>query len=277
MRCSVLLPALLVAALVVPGAARADVLFDYERLAQRELDPAPLVFTFAPGSLRRIDRYLEPLPARRRTSYGLRLFNPGTNAVIALEGGSFKGMRGALRDARRGGMRSSPTRVRGHRGHLLTRPRTRALLWREGGVVYWLGTGTADVVRLRALRRTADALQRLGGAFSGTGGDPDLGTGATLVTTERTVSAHVDWAAHCVAADGSERSDRAGGLDFTLLPRAGDTFRAEIGSGGWTGAVEGTLHANAVDVTVHATITVDDATCDTGPVTFTAGPTRPLP
>ncbi|HYI17976.1 MAG TPA: hypothetical protein VD836_04670 [Solirubrobacteraceae bacterium] len=275
MRRPVLLCVLFAIALAAPAAARADVLYEYERLAERDLEPAPLVFTRVPGVLRPVDRYLEPLPSRRRTGYGLRLYDDSAGAVIALEAGSFEGMRGALREAGRLGLRAVPVRVRGHRGRLLTRPRTRVLLWREGGVVYWLGTGTADVVPVRALKRTANALERLGGAFSGTGGDPDLGTGATLVTTEGTVSAFVEWAAHCVAADGFERSDRAGSLAFTLLPLDGGTFRAAIAARGWTGTVEGTVGANAVDVTVHATTTVDGATCDTGRVTFRIEPTGP--
>ena len=276
MRRSALLPTLLAAALLAPGAARADVLSDYEALVHRELDPAPLVFADAPALLRPIDRHLEPLSTRRRSGYGMRLFNSSASAVIALQGGAYRSMRGAVREARRQGMRATPARVRGHRGRLLSRAGSRVLLWREGGVVYWLGTGTADVVSVRGLKRTANGLQRLGGAFAGTGGDPDLGTGAVLVTTERTVSAHLDWGAHCVAPDGFERSDRGGSSDFTLEPTDGSAFAVDIAARGWTGTATGTVRANAVDITLRATTTVDGATCDTGTVTFTARPTRPL-
>lgn len=265
---------LLVAALAAPGTAHADVRIEYESLAERELQPAPLVFTTAPPALRPIDRTIEPLPSRRRAGYGLRLFSDAAGAVVALQGGSFKDARGAMRDARRLGMRAVRTRIRGRRGHVLSRPGERTLLWVEGGVVYTLGTRTTKAVSLPALRATAKGLDRLGGAFSGSGGDPDLGTGAVMVTTNRTVTASVDWAAHCVAADGFDRSDRAGSARFTLLPLDGATFRADIASRGWTGTVEGTVHAESVDVTVRATTTVDGATCDTGAVTFTAGPMR---
>jgi hypothetical protein len=273
MRRFVMFP-LLVAALAGPGTAQADVLIEYESLAERELHPAPLVFTTAPPSLRPIDRTLEPLASRRRAGYGLRLFSDAANAVVVLQGGSFKDVRGALRDARRLGMRAVRTRVRGHRGQLLSRPGERTLLWVEGGVVYTLGARTTKAVSLPELRATANGLDRLRGAYSGSGGDPDLGTGAVMVTTRRTVTASVEWAAHCVAADGLDRSDRGGSARFTLLPLDGATFRAEIASRGWTGTVEGTVHAESVDVTVRAITTVDGATCDTGAVTFTAGRTR---
>ena len=269
----------LVVGLAAAGAARADVLSEYQSLAERELRPAPLVLTTAPPSLRPLDQTIQGSASRRRGGYGLRVVraeDAGRDAVIALEGGSFKGLRGALRDSRRLGFHASRTRVRGRRGFLLSRPQQRSLLWVEGGVVYTLGTGTPRTVSVKDLRATAAGLDRLGGAFAGSGGDPDLGTGAVIVTTATTVTAFVEWGARCVAADGTQGSDRAGSARITLLRRDGAAFRSDIAARGWTGAVEGTVHADSVDVTVRAVTTVDGATCDTGPTVFTAAPIQPF-
>ena len=266
-------------ALLAPAAARADLLDEYQRLAERELSPAPLVPTTAPPAIGRIDRAVQGLGSRRRSGYGVRLVHytePGPDAIVALEGGSFKGMRGALREMRQFGFSKRTTRVRGHRGYLLARPRERALLWREGGVVYWMGTGTLDKISVRGLRKTAAGLDRLGGAFVGTGDGDRYDTGAVIVTTATTVTAHVDWGAECFAADGSQRAGHAGVKRFTLLPRDGAAFTADLDGGGWTGSVSGTVREGAVDVEVHATRTAGDETCDTGPVAFTARPIEPF-
>ena len=269
----------LAAALLAPAAARADLLDEYQRLAERELSPAPLVPTTAPPAIGRIDRAMQGHGSRRRSGYGLRLVHytdSGPDAIVALEGGSFKGMRGALREYRRFGFSTRRTRVRGHKGHLLARPRERGLLWREGGVVYWMATGTLDKISVRGLRNTAAGLDRLGGAFVGSGDGDRYDTGAVIVTTATTVTAHVDWGAECFAADGSQRAGHAGSKRFTLLPRDGAAFTADLAGRGWTGTVSGTVRVGAIDVAVHATRSAGDETCDTGPVAFTARPIEPF-
>ena len=146
------------------------------------------------------------------------------------------------------------------------------LLWAEGGVVYTIGTGTLKKVSLAELRATAAGLDRLGGAFVGTGGDPDLGTGALATTTAHTVTAHVEWGAHCALPDGTPAADRGGSASVTLLRRSGAAFHFDIAEDGWTGGVDGTVGAGSVDLTVRATTSVDGATCDTGTVSFTLEP-----
>ena len=120
-------------------------------------------------------------------------------------------------------------------GHLLARPRERGLLWREGGVVYWMATGTLDKISVRGLRKTAAGLDRLGGAFAGSGDGDRYDTGAVIVTTATTVTAHVDWGAECFAADGSQRAGHAGSKRFTLLPRDGAAFTADLAGRGGRG------------------------------------------
>src|SRR5688572_7380172 len=105
-----------------------------------------LVPTVAPPSLQPLDRTITLGQSRRRSGYGLRLvhYTPeGPDAIVALEGGSFRSVRAALREGRRLGFRARRTRVRGRRGHLLTRrlgPRQWSLVWAERGVVYTIGT-----------------------------------------------------------------------------------------------------------------------------------------
>ena len=269
----------LAAALLAPASARADLMSEYENLAERELSPAPLVPTTAPKAIGRIDRAVETFGNRRRSGYGLRLvhYGPaGPDAVIAFQGGTWRGMRGGVREFTRSGLGKRRTHVRGHAGYLFKGPRNRVLLWREGGVVYWMGTGTPQKISVRGLRRTADGLDRLGGAFAGTGGDPDYGTGAVLVTTATTVTAHFDWGAPCFAADGSERAGHASSRRVTLLPREGAAFSTDLNAGGWTGTVSGTVRDGAVDIEMHAVRTADGETCDTGAVAFTAKPIEPI-
>lgn len=266
-------------ALLAPAAARADVLDEYQALVERELTPAPLVPTTVPAALGRIERAIESHGSRRRSGYGLRFTNStpaGADAIVVLEGGSFKGMRGAVRAFRRAGFSTGRTRVRGHAGRLLARSGQRGLLWREGGVVYWVATGTLDTVSVRGLRRMAAGLDRLGGAFAGTGDGDRYDTGAVIVTTATTVSVHVDWGAECFAADGSARAGRAGSKRFTLLPLAGAAFTADLAGRGWAGTLSGAVREGAVDVEVRAARSADGATCDTGPVAFTARPIEPF-
>ena len=269
----------LAAALLAPASAYGDVLSEYTDLAERELEPAPLVPTTAPRAIGGIDRAVEAFGNRRRSGYGLRLvhYGPGgPDAVIAFQGGTWKGMRGGVREFTRSGLGKRRTRVRGHAGYFFKGPRSRVLLWREDGVVYWMGTGQPRKISVRGLRRTADGLERLGGAYAGSGEGDDYATGAVIVTTETTVTAHVDWGAPCFAADGSERAGHAGNKRVTLLPRDGAAFTSSLDGGDWTGTVSGTVRDGAVDVTVRAVRSADGETCDTGAVAFTARPIEPI-
>ena len=274
------IPLLVVAAaLLAPASAGADVMSEYQDLAERELSPAPLVPTTAPKAIGPIDRAVQNFGNRRRKGYGLRLvhYGPGgPDAVIAFQGGTWKRMSQGVREFTRSGLGKRGTRVRGHAGYLFKGPRNRVLLWREGGVVYWMGTGQPRKIPVRALRRTADGLDRLGGVYAGSGEGDDYATGAVIVTTATTVTAHVDWGAPCFAADGSERAGHAGGKRVTLLPRDGAAFTTSLDEGGWTGTVSGMVRDGAVDVTVQAVRSADGETCDTGAVAFTAKPIEPI-
>jgi hypothetical protein len=266
---------------VVGGAAAppagADVLNTYERLAERDLPRAPLVPTTVPEDLQPIGAALESLSTRRRSAYGLRLSREGgptTAAVIALVGGDYSSIAQARRDfVRRQGFTARATRIRGHAGLALTRrePRQRALVWREGGVVYWMGTGTTRTISAGELRATATGLEPLGAQFSGSGPDPDLETSAVLVTTRGTVTGEFSWASNCTAAGGNPGSPYAGSADVTLLPTSGGRFAIDLaardtGSVRWSGTISGVVAADAVTLTIRATAAPDGLTCDTGVV-----------
>lgn len=266
---------------VVGGAAApptdAAVLDEYQRLAERNLPRAPLVPTTVPAALRPIDSTVASLSTRRRSAYGLRFAReggPATAAVVALVGGDYSSMAQARRDfVRRQGYTARSTRIRGHAGLALTRrsPRERALVWREGGVVYWIGTGTPRTISAAELRATATGLDRLEHDWLGSGPDPELETGAVLLTTRRTVTGNVSWGANCTNPDGSPATAYAGSVSVTLLPRAGDRFAFDLagrdtGSLRWSGRVSGTVGADALTLTLRATGTFNGATCDTGDV-----------
>ena len=267
-----LLPAILVAGAVAPAPAWA-VFDEYRRLSERDLPRAPLVPTRAPPELRPIQRTLSLGSTRRRSAYAIRLVRE-PDTVIALEGGDYASMREARRDlVRRQGFRARATRIRGHAGLALTRrsPRQHGLVWREGGVVYWIGTGTPRTISPAELRDTANGLDRLEHAWSGSGGNPDLPTSASLVTTRRTVSGLFEWGASCTNPDGSAATQYAGSVQVNLLPRSGDRFAFDLagrdtGSLRWNGQVSGTVGADAVTVTVRAIGTFYGASCDTGPL-----------
>jgi hypothetical protein len=269
------------AALAAPAAASADVMETYQDLAERRLSPAPLVPTTVPRSLSPLDRTVSGSGSRRRGGYALRLVHyggAGPDAVIALEGGGFGTIRAALRDdTRRLGFKAVRTRVRGHRGYLLTRhlgPTQRELLWAEGGRVYQLGSGTPKKVSLKDLRATAAGLDRLERDYIGTGGDPDLGDGAIVVTTARTVTADVSWGANCMLPGGFEGTPHAGSAHPTLLARQGDRFSFDIaqhrvGTDPWAGSVSGTIGPDAIVLTMQASGPFDGGSCDTGPLSYT--------
>jgi hypothetical protein len=275
-------PAIIVALAGLPAPAAAEGVIDvYGRLAKRDLPHAPLVPTRVPPELRPIQRTLGTAPSLRRSGYGLRLASDRPQAVIAMFGGDYASMHAARRDLlRRQGYSGRPTRVRGHSGLALrSKARGFGLVWREGGVVYWMGTGTPRKISLADLRSTAEGLDTLEHEWIGTGGDPDLGGGAVLLTTRRTVTGNIDWGANCTNPDGSAGSPHAGSLQLTLAPRSGDRFTLDLagrdtGSLQWSGQITGTVAPDALSMTVHATGTFDGATCDTGESQFELKPPR---
>jgi hypothetical protein len=263
--------------LVLPPSASANVEELYRDLSARRLSPAPLVPTTAPRDLSPIDSSIQLLRNIRRSAYGIRL--DSGSAVIALRGGEYRTVKAGLRDLRRLDTRVRSTRVRGRRGYLLTERTGRTLLWTEGGRVYWIGTGTPRTISLRELQATATGLDPLEGAFSGS---DSLGEQeAQFVATRRTVTGNVAWTAQCAAPDGSPASQRAGQANVTLHPKRGSDFSFELAPnlGGsnpapWQGTVSGTLGASGGTVNIRATVTVDQDSCDTGPVSVPVRPTR---
>jgi hypothetical protein len=259
-----------IVALAAPAAASADVLEAYQKLSARRLSPAPLVFTTAPRRLP-VDSALEIVGSPRRSGYGMRLVG-ANGTIIYLDGGGFRSIRAALRDAR-AGFKAKRTRIRGHRGYALTGSRGRVLLWSEGGRVYELATGTPRTVSLKDLRFTAAGLDALERDYVGSGGDPDLGDGAVAVTTEHTITIDVSWGAHCATPGGIPAADYGGSAHPALLRRQGAAFGFDIaryrtGDLAWAGSVSGTIGPDAIQLSMQASGFFDGATCDTGPVAY---------
>ena len=264
------------ALLTVPAVAEADLLDTYQRLAARQLSPAPLVPTTIPRAFRPIERAPEPGTTIGGRGYAVRLVHvgpAGPDAVIEVSGGEFRKMRALLRERRRQGYLSQRrTRVRGHRGYLLTRRlgiKSRDLAWVEGGVVYSLGSGTPRKVSVRALRSTAAGLDRLERDYFGGAADPDNSSDALAVTTRRTVSARVGFEAQCSAG-----SVRVGNAEVALLRRQGDAFSFDIATHRtseepWTGTITGTISPDAITLEVRASATIEGEVCDTGALTLT--------
>ena len=266
-------------ALIAPATSSADVLDVYQGLAARKLHPAPLVPTTVPRTVSPLDRTIAPSPSRRRKGYGVRLvhYGPnGPNAIVVLEGGSFKTMKAALADGRRLGFKARRTRVRGHRGYLLTRhlgPTQWLLVWPEGGRIYTLGTGTPKKVPLKQLRATAKRLDHLGRDYIGAPDDPNNFSEGFALTTDRTVTARVAWEAHCVTPTGSDGGVRVGNARVTLLRRQGNAFTFDIAKHRddeepWNGTVSGTISPTAIVLNIRATGTIEGMTCDSGPLSF---------
>jgi hypothetical protein len=272
---------LALAGLCLPAPAAATVTDTYQRLAARDLDPAPLVPTTVPPALAPIDRTVGSTPTRGGRGYGLRLVHYGPNgpdAVMVVIGGEFKTMRALLRDHRRLGFGAPrPTRIRGHRGYLLTRrlgPVTRTLAWREGGVVYSVGSGTPRKISLGQLRAAAKGLDRLERDWIGTAADPDNSSEAFAVTTARTISIDVSFEAACTPPGSPEATVRVGQAAVTLLPRDGDRFAFDIadhrrGSAPWTGTITGTIAPGAITLDIRASGTIEGNVCDTGALALT--------
>jgi hypothetical protein len=264
-------------ALSLPATAGADVLDAYQRVAARGLTPAPLVPTAVPPALAPIDRTITMGTTRGGRGYSLRIVHydrNGPDAIIVVTGGEFRSMRAFLRDHRqRLGFRARRTRIRGHRGYLLTRrlgPLQRTLAWVERGVVYSIGSGTPRKVSLAHLRSTARGLDRLGRDWIGGSGNPDSSSYGFAVTTARTITVSVAFEANC----GSAGSIRAGQAKVTLMRRQGNSFAFDIadhrvGSDPWAGTVTGTISPSAVTLDVRATGTIDGEACDSGPLSLT--------
>lgn len=269
------------ALLGVPPAANADLLDTYQQIAERRLSPAPLVPSTIPRVFAPIERSPEPGSTIGGRGYAVRLVHQGPagpDAVIEVSGGEFRTMRALLRERRRQGYSSQRrTRVRGHRGYLLKRPlgiKSRDLAWVEGGVVYSLGSGTPRKVSVRALRSTAAGLDRLERDYFGGSADPDSSSGASAVTTRRTVTTRVEFEAQCVAPGSTEPTVRAGSAEVALLRRQGNSFSFDIATHRtsdepWSGTVTGTISPDAITMEVRASATIEGEACDTGALMLT--------
>jgi hypothetical protein len=273
---SVVAVSVVVAGLCGPAPAGAQVSDAYQRVAEKRLSFAPLVPTTVPRSLRPIDRTVSLGSTRGGRGYSLRLVRNGPEAVLVVTGGEFKRLRAVLRDGRRGGFRARRTRVRGHRGYLLTRrgrPVARELAWVERGVVYTVGSGTPRTVSLGELRSAARDLDRLERDWIGASSDPDNSSEAFGVTTEHTVTVNVSFEASCTVPGSPEPTVRVGQAAVTLLRRQGDRFAFDIAEhradeAPWTGTVTGTIAPTAITLEIRASGTIDGLACDTGTLTL---------
>jgi hypothetical protein len=262
------------AGLALPAGAAASVVDTYQRLAERDLEPAPLVPTTVPRTLAPADRTITLGTSRGRGSYSVRVAHytaSGPDAIIVVTGGEFRTVKALLRDHGRLGFRDRrPLRIRGHRGYLLTRrlgPVSRTLVWKERGVVYWMGSGTPKKVSLAQLRATATGLERLGRDWIGGSGDPESSAYGLAVTTARTVSVDIEFEAGCATPGSVATTLRAGQTGVTLLRRDGNRFAFDIaqhrrGSGAWEGTVTGTISPSAITLDVRAHGTIDGDVCD---------------
>ncbi len=274
MRRTLIAVAIGLAGLVGPAAAGASVVDTYQQLAERGLKPAPLVPTTVPGNLAPIDRTVSLMGIRRGYAIRFQSFEP--EAVAVVSGGEYRTLRAALRDYKRQAYGRRPMRIRGKRGYLLTRrlgPDSRFLVWVERGVVHSVGSGTARTVSVANLRSIARGLDRLERDFIGGHADPDNSSEAFALTTERTVSLDVSFAAQCTFPGSTEPSVRVGQASVTMLRRQGDRFAFDVaehrtGSGEWTGTVTGTISPTAMTLEIRASATIDGSACDTGALTL---------
>jgi hypothetical protein len=168
--------------------------------------------------------------------------------------------------------------VRGRRGYLLTRrlgPVSRALVWVEGGVVYWMASGTPKKVSLAQLKATANNLDRLEKGWFGSSSDPESSAEAFAVTTARTATVDVVFTTTCATPGSPYTYGRSGSARVTLLRRTGNTFTFDIAKHRtddaipWTGTVSGTVSETGITVTYRAMGTIEGDSCDSGPATLT--------
>jgi hypothetical protein len=271
-------------ALTAP-AAHASGLEVLQDLAKRHLSPAPLVPTKGPGLLADLDRTLQSEPALRKGGYALRLahYTPaGPDAIIALSRGDYKNMSAALRAFR--GYRRRPTRVRGHKGLLLTRHLSvteRNLLWKEGGQIYLMGSGTPKTVSVAALRTAAASLDPLGRNYIGSLYTPDNESfDAVLVTTQHTVSGDIEWGASCTY-NGFPSAGYAGQADFTMRPLNGNAFSIpltdpSVTPQGWSGSIGATVAPSSATLNIQASGSFGGSACSIGPMALTADQKDPI-
>jgi hypothetical protein len=274
---------LLAFVLVVP-AAHADGLETLQSLAKRNIKPAPLVPTTAPGILTPLSVTLTTSPALSKHGYALRMVHYtayGPDAVIALSRGDYKTVRAALHDLTKPqGFTAKRTRIRGKRGYLLTGHhdvREWELLWSEDGRVYEMGTGTPKKISVKKLRATAAGLDHLERDYVGDFYDQNTGNdfGVVIASTQHTVSGNITFGGTCTMANGLPGSPHAGQADFFALRRQGNSFSVPFGSDiisppGWTGSISGTVSPNAIVVNGRVTGSFDGDACDSGPFTVTA-------
>jgi hypothetical protein len=264
----------LATALVLPGSAHAAV-DAYERLAARNLSPAPLVPISVPPSLRPLEQTASAFGTRR--GYGLRFEGFSPSAILVVTGGEARSMRAYLRESRIFNFRKRRTRIRGHRGYLLTRrsvPGSRELAWVERGVVYTIGSGTPRSVSTKQLRAVARGLDRLEKGWIGGSGNPEDSSEGVALTTRRTISLDVSFEASCLFPGATEPTRRVGRAQVRFLRRDGNGFSFDIATHRadeqpWTGTVAGTISPSGVTVDVRATGTIEGEACDTGPLRLT--------
>jgi hypothetical protein len=248
-------------ALIAPASAHADLLDTYRRLDLRSLTPAPLVPTTVPPIMRPIDSTITTFPTRRRSAYGIRLvhYTPnGPDAVLALSGGDYKNMAAARRDHR--GQRHRSLRVRGRRALLFTSHGDRELVWREGGRVFDMGSGTPRKVSVAQMRATAAGLEPLGHYYIGGSSDPNSSADADLATTAHTVSVRIEFNANCTF------TPHAGQAEIYVAPLRGGSFSFDVaqhrvGSAPWTGTISGTVSADSATVDYRVAGTIDGEQC----------------
>jgi len=275
-----LIIAITIATWLAPAPTQAKIYNEFLSLSQRHLSPPPLVPVSAPPALTPLGDHLRQLSSRKKGSYLFRITRakPGRlpDAVIALERGYFKSLGAAKRESKRSGLfRAKPTKVRGHKGYLFTRvfgARNWDLTWLEDGKVYSIGTGTTKTISLKQLRATADGLEHLGREYIGSIYDRNLGDqSAIVVTTDKTVSATIEWTGRCMTPDGIVMSPRGGQTELSLVARQGNsfTFSALPGSppgSAWTLTGSGTIGPSATSLSFRASGVIDGLSCDTGPI-----------
>jgi hypothetical protein len=276
-RCPLVIPVVALA-LAAPAPASGDVLSEFQKLAGLGLSRPPLVPTTAPTLLRPIDATI--FASELSSGYSIRLVSGRrNNQVLLVQGGAYPSMRAARRAFRRARYRARPTRVRGARGFVVTRAPSRAVLWAEGGVVYFVATTTSRTVPFAEVRATAEGLDRLGGSFVGS--DESTASDVQVAVTSRTVTVDVLFRGQCTLPDGSSLGLYRGHAYASLAPRQGDGFAVEIGPNvdaegselAWQGTVSGTVGADGASVDFRATGTGEEgSSCDTGPVSVQLRP-----
>jgi hypothetical protein len=271
--------AVLILGLFAPQ-ARADGLLTLQKLAKRHLRPAPLVPTSAPRPLSNLNATLETAPGRKG-GYAVRLAHYtdyGPDAIIVLSRDDYRSLRAALRDYRRAGFTVGRTRIRGRRASRLTRNGSTVLLWKEGGRIFSIATGTPRKVTVKGLRATAAGLEPLGANYLGqyfAPGSNNTFFDATLVTTQHHVSGLVEWGTDNCTFNGEPAAAYAGQASFMMLPLSSGAFSIPLDGPlvtpkGWNGSISGVVSTSAINLTMQGSGVFDDESCDTGPMAVTA-------